>query len=57
MSAASTLQIVERMLTETDGPFTEGKAGPARPEDALSCLEGLAGIFGNLLAMPKKTAH
>lgn len=60
---------LERMLTETDGPFTEGKAGPARPEDALSCVEGLAGIYGipvadmqqkivgNLLAMLKKTAH
>lgn len=60
---------VERMLTETDGPFTDGKAGPARPGDALDCVEGLAGtydipvadmqkrIVGNLLAMLKKTSH
>ncbi|ASP68620.1 Qat anti-phage system TatD family nuclease QatD [Sinorhizobium meliloti] len=60
---------VERMLTETDGPFTDGKAGPARPGDALSCVEGLAGIYGipvadmqrkivgNLLAMLKRTSQ
>lgn len=57
------------MLTETDGPFTEGRVGRARPEDALSCVEGLADIFGipvadmqsrivgNLLAMLKKAAY
>ncbi|PSS59948.1 hydrolase TatD [Ensifer sp. NM-2] len=60
---------VERMLTETDGPFTEGRVGPARPGDAMVCVEVLAGtyditvadmqkrIVGNLLAMLKKTSH
>lgn len=59
---------LERILTETDGPFTEGKAGPVRPWDAIDCVEGLAGIYdipvvvmqksivGNLLAMLKKTS-
>ena len=57
---------LERILTETDGPFTDGKAGPARPEDAMTCVEGLAraydlpvadmqkAIVANLLAMLKK---
>lgn len=58
---------LERILTETDGPFTEGRAGPARPGDVLMCVEALAAandtkvdemqkrIVGNLLAMLKKT--
>ncbi|MDS7598412.1 Qat anti-phage system TatD family nuclease QatD [Agrobacterium tumefaciens] len=57
---------IERMLTETDGPFTEGKGGAARPWDALTCVEALARtydtsvsdmqerIVGNLLAMLTK---
>lgn len=60
---------MDRLLTETDGPFTEGKAGPARPADALASVEGLAGTYGipvldmqktiagNLLAMLKQTSH
>lgn len=59
----------ERMLTETDGPFTKGRNGPSRPADARYCVEELAGIYGitvadmqseiadNLHAMLKQVSH
>lgn len=37
---------IERILTETDGPFTEVNGRPAQPADVLTCLELLAQTRG-----------
>ncbi|MDQ8030466.1 MAG: Qat anti-phage system TatD family nuclease QatD [Bordetella sp.] len=37
---------VERMLTETDGPFTEVDGRPSRPTDVASTVPALAGLLG-----------
>ncbi len=60
---------LDRILTETDGPFTKGSAGPNRPQDASICVESIsdllnipndqiqAKIVGNLLTMLKDVAR
>ena len=37
---------LERILTETDGPFTNTGQRPARPSDVLSTVDRLGGLFG-----------
>jgi len=37
---------LDRILTETDGPFTQGGGGPARPSDVLDAVQAVAGAFG-----------
>lgn len=37
---------LERILTETDGPFTKAKSAPARPSDVAATVDTLGGIFG-----------
>jgi TatD DNase family protein len=37
---------VERMLTETDGPFTEVDGRPSKPTDVASTLPSLAAFIG-----------
>ncbi|MDX0072478.1 Qat anti-phage system TatD family nuclease QatD [Sinorhizobium meliloti] len=36
----------DRMLTETDGPFTETNGRPSRPKDVSVCVENLAVALG-----------
>ena len=36
---------LERLLTETDGPFTNIADRPARPGDVGAAAEGLASLF------------
>lgn len=36
---------IDRILTETDGPFTEHAGRPAEPADAFACAEALAEIM------------
>jgi TatD DNase family protein len=35
---------IERLLTETDGPFTQHQSRPARPRDVMSTVEALAHV-------------
>lgn len=37
----------DRLLTETDGPFTSGRDGPAHPEDVELAVEAIAGLRGS----------
>src|SRR5690606_2573176 len=37
---------LDRILTETDGPFTQTDARPSRPSDVWIALEGLARLHG-----------
>jgi TatD DNase family protein len=37
---------LDRILTETDGPFTKTGARPARPSDVWIAVEGLARVHG-----------
>lgn len=46
---------VERMLTETDGPFTEIDGRPARPADVASTVPVLAALLGLPTATLAKT--
>lgn len=40
----------ERILTETDGPFTEYSGRPSRPKDVANCVAGLAAAMGKTRA-------
>jgi TatD DNase family protein len=37
---------LDRLLTETDGPFTQIDNRPSRPSDVGRALDGLALLFG-----------
>lgn len=37
----------DRLLTETDRPFTQGRDGPAHPEDVELAVEAIAGLRGS----------
>jgi TatD DNase family protein len=59
----------DRILTETDGPFTEASGRPSRPRDVGICVSALAQalgmepddtkalVFANLKRILKKTKH
>ena len=38
---------LERLLTETDGPFTQVDGRPSRPADVPGAVQALAGIRGD----------